>query len=213
MSLNYDLSEVDKAVRAEHYPAQEDGSLNVVTVGLIFSTMTIGMGTITDANAFEFYARTKLAERLYGPTVHQADGTEGFTLQDVLRHKGLRTNVFPQESRSSFLKRHCVAMLDESIWRARREQEREAERLRESGTHDEWCRARAVGIACRNLDDARENGEPVDDRSPLAVGDAYLESGTTGCVCGLPQNEAVDGAFVTVGRVAIGLSATREGKS
>ena len=197
MSLDYDLTQIDKAVRAEHYPATSDGYQNPITVGLVWMTMSVGIGTITDATAIEFYARAKMIERLYGPTVHQADGTEGFTLDDVMRHKGLRTNVFPQESRTSFLKRHCLGMLDDTVRRTKRTV---AERERNNG-HDEACRARAVGIACQNIDDQPESER--DGIDAVTLGDSYLVDGITACRCGKPVDHEADGNFIAVGRVAI----------
>lgn len=88
----------------------EDGKplyrMNTVTETLIFMTMAVHMGSITETNADEFYARLKLIEQLDGPFMWKTeDGKKVdvyFTPEDVQAHIGLACNVIT-ESFSKFL--------------------------------------------------------------------------------------------------------------
>jgi hypothetical protein len=68
-----------------------------VTETLIFATMAVQMGSITEANADEFYARLKFIEALDGPFMYQSkDGERSdryFTPEDIQAHIGLVCNV------------------------------------------------------------------------------------------------------------------------
>ncbi|USN16714.1 hypothetical protein FANBOY_01070 [Brevundimonas phage vB_BgoS-Fanboy] len=73
-----------------------DKLLQVATEGLIFATMAVGLGRITEANHREFFARLNLHEKLnggmrYGPAPDHARIL--YTLADVRAHIGLTTNV------------------------------------------------------------------------------------------------------------------------
>lgn len=82
-----------------------------ITNTLILMTMNIGMGTITEANADEVYARLRFLDKLYGPPMYgrdtDTDETKhiSFTPQMVRDRIGLRCNVSP-ETQLSFMKRH-----------------------------------------------------------------------------------------------------------
>lgn len=68
-----------------------------VTQGIIFTCMAVGIGHITDENADEFFARSVIWDTLHGQ--------KPFTIEEVRDHIGLRTNVFPNESRAQWVKR------------------------------------------------------------------------------------------------------------
>ena len=83
MSLNYNLTQVsDKANRDK-------------SESIIFMCMAVGIPDITEKNYEEFYSRVTLSNLIYDiPTV--------FTIEDVVSHIGLTTNVSKQH-RVSFL--------------------------------------------------------------------------------------------------------------
>lgn len=92
-----------------------DRILNPVTNALIWHALNTGIGTITEANAAEVYARIHFVETVYGESLWTADGPKAITPEDVLAQIGLYTNAsFRDESRASFLKRHAAYHLDQS---------------------------------------------------------------------------------------------------
>lgn len=60
--------------------------LNPLTEGLIWATILVGMGTITEENAEEFYHRLQFVNRL-------DKEPDNITLTTIQEHIGLRTNV------------------------------------------------------------------------------------------------------------------------
>jgi hypothetical protein len=87
MALHWDVSKIDDHEKL-CYTENDDGTFNVrpVTDNLIFGTMAVDIGGITDENAQEFYIR-----------MCEYSAASGFdvpvSLEDVRRHIGLRTNV------------------------------------------------------------------------------------------------------------------------
>ena len=73
--------------------------MDPLTHALIWAPMGIQMGSITEDNYGEFWARVSLMEKLSGPFLHRrAQGAEGWeprpiTLDEVKTHVGLKTNV------------------------------------------------------------------------------------------------------------------------
>lgn len=88
----------------------EDGTplqrLATVTETLIFMTMAVRMGSITETNADDFFGRLKIMEKLDGPFMFKTvDGEKVdyyFTPEDIHAHIGLVCNV-TTESFSKFL--------------------------------------------------------------------------------------------------------------
>lgn len=77
---------------------------NVITQSLVFMTIGVGLGEITEENAQEFWMRCRLYETLSGTIMH-ANGTPyHFTIADIRRRVGLKTNVFPNKSRAAWSK-------------------------------------------------------------------------------------------------------------
>lgn len=65
-----------------------------LTESLVWRTMLVHMGEITEENAAEFYARSKMASRITEQKPMYMDGKPyDFTLEDVKSHIGLTTNV------------------------------------------------------------------------------------------------------------------------
>jgi len=85
-----------------------DEVLNPITHALIWHCMNVGIGSITDEIAAEFYVRVSIVESLHGANVIGPNGPEPITSRDVFEHIGLHTNARGKvESRASFLKRQA----------------------------------------------------------------------------------------------------------
>lgn len=71
--------------------------LNPTTHAIVFMTMAIGMGSITNKNVDEFIMRVMLEQEMSGPWLYEMKGDERVgvyvTPNDVRRHTGLTTNV------------------------------------------------------------------------------------------------------------------------
>ena len=123
MSLNFDLSSIPTNVKTSKVtdpwviesirkngtggmfplPFYDNGDddftiMASATHALIFLTMSVGMGAITEKNWTEFYARVRAEEKLHGArrTQKLVDGKWvdcPITAQDVKDHIGLSTNV------------------------------------------------------------------------------------------------------------------------
>jgi len=102
MSLNWNVSNIEdfEAVCFRHF--EEDGQplreLKQSTEKLIFITMAVGLGRITESNYQEFYKRIALFERLRGCVRVKKSDRGGFvddpyTLEDIRQHIGLCVNV------------------------------------------------------------------------------------------------------------------------
>jgi hypothetical protein len=98
------------------YFPEEDGvkdktcirRLNPVTSDLIWATIHVKMGDITEENYGEFYTRYSYWSALFGPTLQKWDSLEKkwiprvVTVEEIKAHVGLSTNV-TEESWMSFL--------------------------------------------------------------------------------------------------------------
>ena len=78
------------------------------TDALIWGTMSIGIGEITQANYQEVYERYYVYERAFGARLSQFNEATGeredvFTsLETIKAHIGLSTNVFPKRTKTKF---------------------------------------------------------------------------------------------------------------
>ena len=115
MSLNYKLDKIKGYKEICWIPnTQGEGVLmNPITHNLIFSTISVGMGVITDENFEEFYFRLNICERLYDTPKDQR-----LSMQDVLDHVGLSTNV-SFETRPKWIKRHMDYEWRETLYAAK----------------------------------------------------------------------------------------------
>ncbi len=101
MSLSFQLD----AIKNHKEVCYDDtGSLRPVTELLIFTTMHVGIGKITESNADEFYARMIVAHTLFDIGIVTEDETELLKPKDVQDHIGLMTNV-GIETRPQWVKR------------------------------------------------------------------------------------------------------------
>jgi hypothetical protein len=99
MALTYDLSRI----KDWQVVCVDGDGLNPVTQALIFKTMDVGIGEITSDNWREFAARLELCEDVFGAMLTDGEGGNvRLTPEDVYRHIGLKTNVFPKESWATF---------------------------------------------------------------------------------------------------------------
>ncbi len=114
MSLNWDLS------KAEDWESLKTDEEWPVTQTLIFRTMAVGIGEITEKTLPEFYARIAFLERLNGSFVKAQDDSGAWvdrpiTVDDIRRRIGLTTNVFPQETRAKWAKRQADSVLTDLV--------------------------------------------------------------------------------------------------
>lgn len=102
MSLNWSIEDVKdwEEIKICHNPEGSNDDLtreqlveSIITQAIVFRTMAVGIGHITEENADEFYVRSKMWERLNGSTVRLAGEDYSITLKDILRRVGLRTNA------------------------------------------------------------------------------------------------------------------------
>ncbi len=98
MSLNWDLTQIENYKEVCWEKNEDDTTtLNPVTESLIWLTMGIGWGKITEENQAEFYCRVSLYEKLFGTMLsYWKDGKKvsvAITPEDVRNHIGLSTNV------------------------------------------------------------------------------------------------------------------------
>jgi hypothetical protein len=94
MSLDYNY----KNVKNSDEVMFENDYMRPVSEAIIFRTMAVDMGEITEENAEEFYKRCKVFSAIHGEPLVKTD-KEGnivsfdITLEDVRNHIGLTTNV------------------------------------------------------------------------------------------------------------------------
>lgn len=108
MSLNFDLSHIANYGEVCFHTLKEDSSwsggkkgervIKPLTNALIWATMGVGIGEITEENALQFYSRVHLQEKLFGTNLNGSEGPYWITYEDVRSHIGLKTNVFPMET-------------------------------------------------------------------------------------------------------------------
>lgn len=104
MSLNWNLEGI-KDYKTICW--DEDGSLSGLTECMIFMTIPVKIGRITEANAGEFWARLNFVQKHDGAMMRKVDENGEskpafFTAEDVVAHIGLSCNV-ADETRAKFL--------------------------------------------------------------------------------------------------------------
>jgi len=110
MALNYDIREVVEE-------AKQDGEPWRITEALIWATMAVDMGAITDANAQEFTERLAMSAMVHGTILQRMDGDKivdrPITLEEVRLRIGLKTNV-TTTSAAAYKNRLARAMRDKA---------------------------------------------------------------------------------------------------
>lgn len=104
MALHWDIT---RCANSDELLADDDAA--AFTDLMIWSTLGVGIGSITEDNWPEFYAR-----------LHVAGYATNVTPQQVHRYVGLGTNV-SNETRLQWMKRIVGQRLDEEVRHARRE--------------------------------------------------------------------------------------------
>ena len=104
MSLNWNIENIENHKQVCFL---EDGKMNPVTNALIWSTISVGLGSITDKNVDEFSARFRVIEKIHGPFVMK-DGKDYYlTDEEIAAHIGLYCNV-SNETRAQWASRIFV---------------------------------------------------------------------------------------------------------
>jgi hypothetical protein len=109
MRLIWDLSNIKNYESVCWVDGDEgDIRLNPVTETLIYATLSVGLGSITEKNLDEFVGRFRVMERLQGPFMRNGDGSDSRLTDDELAaHVGLVTNV-SNETRAAWARRIFV---------------------------------------------------------------------------------------------------------
>jgi hypothetical protein len=68
--------------------------MNAVTHAIIFATMAVDLGDLTETTLPEFWSRLKTYEQVRGTLLQSQSGPVPITLNDLRAHIGLHTNVF-----------------------------------------------------------------------------------------------------------------------
>jgi hypothetical protein len=131
MSLNWDIRKVKNSDEYCFHEDDEGNSrLSNLTNALIWATITVRLGTITDKNWEEFWTRLHMTELVYGCTLRNVDGTEHhITPEEVKAHIGLSCNVC-DESKQKFHTAMARGLRDKAQ-RWRRHWEKEEEKVGE----------------------------------------------------------------------------------
>jgi hypothetical protein len=113
MALSWELGKIKdyKTVCWIGEKGADDRRMNPVTEALIFGTMSVGLGAITDKNVDEFAARFRVIEKIHGAMLYKynEDVREDWYLsdEDFIAHIGLTCNV-ANETRTAWARRIFV---------------------------------------------------------------------------------------------------------
>ena len=106
MALHWELSKIHDYEEVCFIEATEDDPsngvekgdrlLNPLTNTLIWASISVELGGITEANADQWYARLRVVQKLFGTLMIHGDGTpHEITADEVRAHIGLSVNVSP----------------------------------------------------------------------------------------------------------------------
>jgi hypothetical protein len=107
MALNFSFDKIANYQTTCWIGEGDERRMNPVTEALIFGTMTVGLGSITDSNVDEFAARFRVIEKIHGAQLYKPNpdgpGTMDWFLtdEDFIAHIGLSCNV-SNETRSKW---------------------------------------------------------------------------------------------------------------
>lgn len=118
MGLNWNMEQVaDWEAKCTH-PSDPD-RLSPVADAIIWMTLAIDLGEITEKNLAEFWKRTAAYQTLGAP-MQTTDGPVYLTREDIEDFIGLRTNVTNRPS-AHFAKRLLTMATDEGLSIARKQ--------------------------------------------------------------------------------------------
>src|SRR3954468_15521335 len=103
MALTFDLTKIENYQETGY---DRDGRLRPVTDLLIWATLHVGFGEISNENADEFYARMMIIHRLHDICIIEDDKERMITPEEVRSHIGLTTNAGMNETRAQWIRRH-----------------------------------------------------------------------------------------------------------
>ena len=134
MALNWDVSKIKDFEEVCFLYHEDDGRRKVkgVTNALIWHTMLVGMGQITEKNYEKFFVRSQMAVRAtrnYPVSAITEDGGyehRGFTLAEIRAHIGLSTNA-STDTKAKFKKRVVAWLEGDAELELRRQKERKEE--------------------------------------------------------------------------------------
>lgn len=115
MSLNFKL---DKIKNYETVTRKGD-ELNPVTNALIWSTMSVGLGSITEKNLQEWLVRLAFSDKLFGTMLKKDGEDRPFTRDELVAHIGLSCNVC-DESRVKWTKRMTEHFMREAEYKLKK---------------------------------------------------------------------------------------------
>ena len=105
MSLDYKLTDIeDYEEKCWGCETRGEDYMNMKTEVLIFATMVIDLGEITEKNCIEFYTRMMMYSMINGCY-------DSITLEDVKAHIGLKTNV-PDKTKAKWNRRFGLMARD-----------------------------------------------------------------------------------------------------
>lgn len=112
MSLRCELEKIDNW---REVCLDKKDNIRPITDSLIFATMAVEMGEITEANAGEFYARVSLWTKYVGPFFRDGKGEPILIAgSDVVEHIGLSVNVITK-TRHQWFARMVVPAMNEDV--------------------------------------------------------------------------------------------------
>lgn len=123
MSLDYELSGIDNW---RETCLDDTDSIRPVTEVLIFGTLSVGLGKITESNVAEWVARFAIIEAIDGPSLITPDGPKSVDEDHIAAHIGLKTNV-PDMTRLAWLRQQIGRRADERKTYAQRHYNRKKE--------------------------------------------------------------------------------------
>ena len=119
MSLDFDLGPIMNDSERKHLARDKQGNLTGLAQTLIFASMFVDIGVITEDNIDEFYRRCWLYEHGLSALRSKGDDPVYITRDEVASFVGLRTNVATRTSKQfdASLKTKMFERLDQR-WHA-----------------------------------------------------------------------------------------------
>lgn len=130
MALHFDFTDMiarlgrEEFDRITDHPTEGGEKWHPITDSLIWATMIVGIGQITEKTVDEFARRLAAYQAIDGGMILREGGRIHITREDVERHIGLRTNV-TKESAATFNAKIARAAI-EAGERAQRRQSQSA---------------------------------------------------------------------------------------